>query len=382
MRTSFTLKNIFLFPLYVTFLFIAVTVEAQNYQGIPASEEVNVPQVLLSDDTPPVLKVRNDQLVTKPEQNTKAPGNATSLSITIIESQSANSGHNMDANWLYVANLMGNSAIIEPQTTLDNTAFFAFTDILIISSGVIDIPISRRAIIQQFIEQGGPVYIQSEYLSSYQANETFQQIVTNLGGSFSWAETVSGDLIPMNIFGTISNTPNYVPSLSYFWYGCVGSGDATIEANMEYMGQNFGFIFTPANTSFGAVMTNSDQDWARTATEKDFLMENILTYLSSMIQTDVKNNFASHIKSQLSQNHPNPVTSVTTIKYTVIEPGLVTIKVFNLLGTEIETLTSEYETAGDHFAFFKKGSLPEGQYFYQMKFENEIIGTKKMILSK
>jgi hypothetical protein len=380
MKTTFTLKTIFQYRYFLMILFISGAVNAQSYMEIPASDKV--PAVILSYDTPPILVVAEDQNVTNPQPLTKSSANTNSLAITIIESQSANSGHTMDVNWLNVATLMGNSAVIEPQTTLDNTDIFDFTDILVISSGVIDIPLSRRAIIQQFIEQGGPVYIQSEYLSSYQANETFQQIVTNLGGSFSWAETVSGDLIPMNIFGTISNTPNLVPSLSYFWYGCVGSGDATIEANMEYMGQNFGFIFTPPNSSHGVVMTNSDQDWARDATEKDFLMENILTYLSSMIQTDVKNNFASDIKSQLSQNYPNPVTAVTRIKYTVFEPGFVTIKVHNLLGMEIETLTSGYQTIGDHYTFFEKGNLPEGQYFYQMKFEDEIIGTKKMILSK
>jgi len=182
------------------------------------------------------------------------------FSITIIESQSAQSGHNMDINWLDVVNSMGLTGTIMQQTTLDNSDFFSTTDILIVSSGMIDIPTNRRNIIEQYIEQGGPVYIQGEWLSSFDANQTFQLIVNSLGGSFSWGETVNGDLIPMNVLGSLSNTPNSVPTLSYFWYGCPGSGDTTIENYLEFGGQYFGFIFTPPNSNYGHVITNSDQD--------------------------------------------------------------------------------------------------------------------------
>src|SRR5690349_10254777 len=70
--------------------------------------------------------------------------------ITIIESQSFNSGHNMDQIWLTLAQGMGHTATINPQTTLDNNNFFSSTDILIISSGVIALPANRVNTILQY----------------------------------------------------------------------------------------------------------------------------------------------------------------------------------------------------------------------------------------
>jgi hypothetical protein len=207
------------------------------------------------------------------------------LSITIIESQSKYWGHVQDTVWLSVVNSMGHTGTIVPQTTLDDATFFPTTDILIVSHGVISIPSNRRNIIEQYIQQGGPVYIQGEYLCGYEPNQVFQSIVNSLGGSFSWGETVSGDLVPMNVLGALSNTPNSVPTLSYFWWGCEGSGDTTIENYLEYGGQYFGFIFTPPNPNYGPVITSSDQDWARAASENRLLMENIITYLAMTIET-------------------------------------------------------------------------------------------------
>ena len=217
----------------------------------------------------------------------KLPSNLFApLSITIIDSQSTNPGHDMDIEWQSVVSAMGHTGTIMPQTTLDNTNFFSTTDILIISSGIIDIPTNRRDIIMQYIQQGGPVYLQGEYLcSGYDTGATFESIVNSLGGSFSWNGTVSGDLVPMNVLGTLSTTPNNVSSLSYFWYGCAGDGDLTIENYLEYGGQYFGFIFSPSNLNYGNVITNSDQDWVRasdTYPESRLLMENIITRLISV----------------------------------------------------------------------------------------------------
>ena len=77
--------------------------------------------------------------------------------------------------------------------------------------------------------------------------------------------------------------PNDVDTLPYFWYGCDGTGDATIEAFLEYGGHHFGWIFTPPRGS-GALITSSDQDWVARASsyvECWDLMENILTYLAT-----------------------------------------------------------------------------------------------------
>jgi hypothetical protein len=198
--------------------------------------------------------------------------------VTIIESTSG--GHTMDTVWAAVATGMGHTPTIAPQTTLDDTGFFATTDILIVSSGVITLPGNRVTTIQQFIEQGGPVFLQSEYVCSWTANVAFASIVANLGGSHTWIDTVAGDLQPMNVLGVFATTPNTVPSLGYFWYGCRGTGGATITPFLQYGGDYFGFAFKSTNPAHGVLITTSDQDWVQQSTSTE-LMENILTALET-----------------------------------------------------------------------------------------------------
>jgi hypothetical protein len=101
--------------------------------------------------------------------------------ITIIESQSANADHRMDLRWQERATAMGHTATIVNQEALDDIGNLAGTDILIVASGVIDLPPGRVQTILQFVESHGPAYLQGEYHPSYTSNLAFQEIVNTLG---------------------------------------------------------------------------------------------------------------------------------------------------------------------------------------------------------
>ena len=84
----------------------------------------------------------------------------------------------------------------------------------------------------------------------------------------------------------------------------------------------------------------------------------------------------------LEQNYPNPFNPSTNIKYTIGSRQFVTLKIFNSLGEEIETLVNEIQEAGVHSKFFILNStLPSGVYYYQFK-AGSFFETKKMILMK
>jgi len=204
--------------------------------------------------------------------------------ITIIESQSYDNLHTMDQVWLNIVTALGSTGTIMPQSTLDNTDFFSTTDILIISSGLMNIPANRKANVLAFIQQGGTVYIQAEYLKTFDPDVFFASIVNSLGGSFTWGNMAIGELTPMLVLGNLAGTPNEVTSLDNFWYGTAGAGDSTIENFLEYQSQYFGFIFTPPDPNYGIVVTSSDQDWVITSAEHPaavLLMKNIIALLSS-----------------------------------------------------------------------------------------------------
>ena len=83
----------------------------------------------------------------------------------------------------------------------------------------------------------------------------------------------------------------------------------------------------------------------------------------------------------LSQNYPNPFNPSTKIKYSITQTSQVQIKVFDVLGNEIETLVNEEKPTGTYELTWNAASLPSGVYFYQLKAGN-FIETKKMLLLK
>jgi CubicO group peptidase (beta-lactamase class C family) len=88
-------------------------------------------------------------------------------------------------------------------------------------------------------------------------------------------------------------------------------------------------------------------------------------------------------KFQLEQNYPNPFNPSTIITYQISEPGHVTLKVFDLLGSEVVSLVDEFKEPGIYNSTFtiNNPSFSSGVYFYQLK-TNKYIGTKKMISIK
>jgi hypothetical protein len=83
----------------------------------------------------------------------------------------------------------------------------------------------------------------------------------------------------------------------------------------------------------------------------------------------------------ISQNYPNPFNPTTTIKYHIPELSFITLKVYDVLGNEIETLVSEERAAGSFEVKFDATGLPSGIYFYRLQ-AGSIVETKKMVLMK
>jgi hypothetical protein len=83
----------------------------------------------------------------------------------------------------------------------------------------------------------------------------------------------------------------------------------------------------------------------------------------------------------LSQNYPNPFNPSTKIKYSIPQSSNVVIKVFDILGNEIETLVNKEQSTGTYEITWYAANLPNGIYFYKLQAGN-FIETKKMILLK
>jgi hypothetical protein len=91
----------------------------------------------------------------------------------------------------------------------------------------------------------------------------------------------------------------------------------------------------------------------------------------------------------LAQNYPNPFNPSTKIRYSIPiitssraesrEGGLVTLKVYDILGNEVATLVNEVKPSGVYEVEFNASNFSSGIYFYKLS-AGAFIETKKMIL--
>lgn len=68
----------------------------------------------------------------------------------------------------------------------------------------------------------------------------------------------------------------------------------------------------------------------------------------------------------LGQNYPNPFNGVTTIPFTLSEPGDVTVEVFNILGQRISAIDRGMLSAGTHVVSFDASAFSTGMYLYRL----------------
>jgi hypothetical protein len=95
---------------------------------------------------------------------------------------------------------------------------------------------------------------------------------------------------------------------------------------------------------------------------------------------ELTNNF------DLDQNYPNPFNPVTKIRYTIpanlTEQSIrVTLKVFDVIGNEIQTLVDDEQNPGHYEVDWHVEGIPSGIYLYQLK-ASDFISTKKMVVLK
>jgi hypothetical protein len=88
----------------------------------------------------------------------------------------------------------------------------------------------------------------------------------------------------------------------------------------------------------------------------------------------------------INQNFPNPFNPLTTISYSIPEDAKVTIKVYDMLGTEVAELVNETKPAGYYETVFNAANLNSGVYVYKitaLKGDRILFSeSKRMILLK
>jgi len=110
------------------------------------------------------------------------------------------------------------------------------------------------------------------------------------------------------------------------------------------------------------------------------------TLVSWCIIMQLKNNVGikeenAPVKFELYQNYPNPFNPTTNIKYQTAKSCYVTLKIYDVLGKEIQTLVSEKQDAGEYEVIFNGSYLPSGVYLCRLT-TGDFVQTRKLTLLK
>src|SRR5205085_12286756 len=90
-----------------------------------------------------------------------------------------------------------------------------------------------------------------------------------------------------------------------------------------------------------------------------------------------KKHNSAPVTFSLSQNYPNPFNPLTTIKYSLPKDLKVTIKIYDLLGREVNTLVNDFKKAGYYEVKFDGSNFASGVYFYRIE-AGDFVQSKKM----
>jgi photosystem II stability/assembly factor-like uncharacterized protein len=154
-----------------------------------------------------------------------------------------------------------------------------------------------------------------------------------------------------------------------------------IERNVKSGFENIGFVDGHGNS-------NSPKNYSFTDNNPGY---GKIQYRLKQIDNDGKFEYSNIIdvnidlplSFELSQNYPNPFNPITKIGFQIPggTSGLVSLKVYDILGREVATLINEEPPAGIYEVEFNAESLSSGIYFYRLQTGN-FVDTKKFTLMK
>jgi len=153
--------------------------------------------------------------------------------------------------------------------------------------------------------------------------------------------------------------------------------------NDAFMTVNFGNIKSavePGNAEdhFGKVVIAA----AGACELADRTYYNVMDINLSSILTVIETRPNKTINFILQQNHPNPFNSSTQISYSISNSGFVILKVYDILGREIQTLVNEYQNADTYTVNFDASKILSGIYLYRLNIGNKYSEIEKMTVMK
>ncbi len=119
-------------------------------------------------------------------------------------------------------------------------------------------------------------------------------------------------------------------------------------------------------------ITNNEIDSVKYKLENNSLLSSVeynrmIEVNSISTLTSVYKDYEVEDKYYLFNNYPNPFNPTTKISYKIADNEFVSLKVYNSLGQEVQTLVNKQQSGGHYNVEFTGSELSSGIYFYVLK---------------
>ena len=253
-------------------------------------------------------------------------------------------------------------------------------------------------------KDGGATWSPNERLSNYfnslvgwpqqnKMGDYFDMVSDSNGASLAWAATFNGEqdvyysyiadttIVPVELVSFSASVAANVVTLSWSTATELNNHGFEIERSLE---KNY---WSTIGFREGKGTTSELQQYSYSDILSD-IASTILYYRLKQVNYDGSFEYSDIVEVEiapsafsLSQNYPNPFNPSTIINYQLPINSFVTLKVYDVLGNEVETLIDEEKPAGEYEIEFRVPEIGSGVYFYTLR-AGEFVQCKKMLLLK
>ncbi|MFH1198274.1 MAG: T9SS type A sorting domain-containing protein [bacterium] len=168
------------------------------------------------------------------------------------------------------------------------------------------------------------------------------------------------------------------------WFEGAGWPGGFSPGDRRYLLSSGPFTMAPGDTQevvYAVLASKGSNNLNSISTLKKLAKEIKNFYYSDYISYIINEKISTPFYFQLFQNYPNPFNPVTKIKYQIPENGMVTLKVYDILGREVATLVDQFQKVGKYDVEFNAKGLASGVYIYKIN-ANSFTDSKKFVLMK
>jgi len=187
--------------------------------------------------------------------------------------------------------------------------------------------------------------------------------------------------VPWPNWGTIDLRANNIDASNAFAVAFIDEGDHTTEPRVMVTESPIPDEITSLTYS---TTSSAGPNWyyfSSNAAGDSVYTYLIRAYVSSYTTGVKQNTELTPASFTLEQNFPNPFNPSTTIRFQMPSKGLVTLKVYDIIGREVITLVNGFKETGMHEVKFNASGLPSGVYLYRIT-SGTFTQTRKLVFIK